>query len=112
MSSNRFSADSYPIFRDGVTDANRQTFAQSVVDTVNQYDLDGVDFDWEYPGATDIPGIPPGSPTDGANYLSFLQELRSLMPTGKTISVAAPASYWYLRGFPIANMSEVLDYIV
>lgn len=22
--------------------------------------LDGVDFDWEYPGAPDIPGIPPG----------------------------------------------------
>jgi hypothetical protein len=79
---------------------------------VNQYGLDGVDFDWEYPDAPDIPGIPPGSPSDGPNYLSFLQTLRSLLPPGKSISIAAPASYWYLKGFPIANMSEVLDYIV
>ncbi|KAK4061703.1 CAZyme family GH18 [Trichoderma harzianum] len=104
--------DSFPIFRDSVTSANRLTFAQSVVDIVNQHNLDGVDFDWEYPGAPDIPGIPPGSPNDGANYLAFLQTLRNLLPEGKTLSLAAPASYWYLRGFPIADMAQVLDYIV
>ncbi|PTB48755.1 glycoside hydrolase family 18 protein, partial [Trichoderma harzianum CBS 226.95] len=108
--------DSFPIFRDSVTSANRLTFAQSVVDIVNQHNLDGVDFDWEYPGAPDIPGIPPGSPNDGANYLAFLQTLRNILPEGKTLSLAAPASYWsrirYLRGFPIADMAQVLDYIV
>lgn len=83
-----------------------------MVDTVNQYNLDRVDFDWEYPGATDIPGIPLGSPSDGPNYLSFLQEVRALLPAGKTLSIAAPASYWYLRGFPIADMAAILDYIV
>lgn len=106
------SLDSYPIFRQGVTDANRLTFAQNVVAFVEQHNLDGVDFDWEYPGAPDIPGIPPGSATDGPNYLNFLTTLRGLLPSNKTISMAAPASYWYLKGFPIANMSEVLDYIV
>lgn len=30
----------------------------------------------------------------------------------KSISIAAPASYWYLKEFPIAQMAEVLDYIV
>ncbi|KAL7943679.1 hypothetical protein V8C42DRAFT_328167 [Trichoderma barbatum] len=104
--------DSFPIFRNTVTAANRATFVQSVVAFVKQYNLDGVDFDWEYPGAPDIPGVPPGSPTDGPNYLSFLQQLRSSLPSNVSISVAAPASYWYLRGFPIANMSSVLDYIV
>lgn len=44
--------DSFPIFRESVTDANRLTFAQSVVDIVNKYNLDGVDFDWEYPGVS------------------------------------------------------------
>ncbi|KAJ5703414.1 glycoside hydrolase family 18 protein [Penicillium malachiteum] len=106
------SLDSYPIFRDSVSDANRLTFAQSLVSTVNEYDLDGVDFDWEYPDAPDIPGIPAGSATDGPDYLSFLTTLRDLLPSDKSISIAAPASYWYLKGFPIANMSEVLDYIV
>lgn len=28
------------------------------------------------------------------------------------MSIAAPASYWYLKGFPIANISDVVDYIV
>ncbi|KAH8812879.1 class V chitinase-like protein [Xylogone sp. PMI_703] len=93
--------DSYPIFRQGVTAADRQTFANSIASFVSQYDLDGVDFDWEYPG----------SPEDGTNYLAFLQTLRSVLPAGKTISMAAPASYWYLRGFPIKDMVTVLDYI-
>jgi chitinase len=106
------SQDSYPIFRNGVTAANRQTFVTSVVNFVAANGLDGVDFDWEYPGAPDIPGTPPGSPTDGPNYLAFLQLLRQQLPAGKTISIAAPASYWYLKGFPIASMSSVLDYIV
>ena len=29
-----------------------------------------------------------------------------------SISIAAPASYWYLKAFPIGKMSNVLDYIV
>lgn len=65
------SAGSYAIFREGVTDANRLRFAQSVVAVVADNNLDGkmpnpcstepieltslhqfsgVDFDWEYPG--------------------------------------------------------------
>jgi hypothetical protein len=95
-----------------VTAANRTAFVQSVVSFIKQYNLDGVDFSWEYPGASDIQGVPPGSPTDGPNYLSFLQLLRSSLPSNVSISIAAPASYWYLRRFPIANMSSVVDYIV
>lgn len=30
----------------------------------------------------------------------------------KSVSIAAPASYWYLKGFPIAHISKVVDYIV
>lgn len=74
--------------------------------------MDGVDFDWEYPGATDIPGIPPGSPEDGANYLEFLKMMRSALPPQYSISIAAPASFWYLQGFPIADISAVVDYII
>jgi GH18 family chitinase len=109
-----FSTDpsTYMIFREGVLPANSQTLAQNVVNFVVGNGLDGVDFDWEYPGEPDIRGIPAGSPDDGTNYLAFLQELRSLLPAGNTISVAAPASYWYLKGFPIADIAKVVDYIV
>jgi len=27
-----------------------KAFVQSVVETVNYYELDGIDIDWEYPG--------------------------------------------------------------
>lgn len=105
--------DTYPIFRQGVTDANRQKFADNVVDFITEHDLDGVDFDWEYPGAPDIPGIPAGSEEDGANYVKFLKMVREKLPDGKSLSIAAPASYWYLRGFdPITDFEPLLDYMI
>ncbi|KAF4160411.1 hypothetical protein CNMCM6069_008761 [Aspergillus lentulus] len=106
-------ADSYPIFREGVTDANRQTFARNVVDFIVAHGLDGVDFDWEYPGAPDIPGIPPGSKQDGPNYVKFLKMVREILPKDKSLSIAAPASFWYLQGFdPITDFEPLLDYMV
>lgn len=62
--------------------------------------------------ATDIDGTPPGLPSDGPNYLKFLTTMRSKLPDGKTLSIAAPASYWYLKAFPISKMAKQLDYIV
>lgn len=104
--------DTAPIFREGVTAEERQLFAKTVVAFIQDHDLDGVDFDWEYPGAPDIPGIPPGSPEDGTNYLDFLKTVRDALPSEKTVSIAAPASYWYLKGFPIDEIADVVDYII
>jgi chitinase len=33
-----------------LTESSRQAFAQNAVDLIRQYELDGVDLDWEYPG--------------------------------------------------------------
>ena len=63
-------------------------------------------------GAPDIPGIPAGLDSDAPNYLAFLKLLKGKMPQDKTVSIAAPASYWYLKQFPISDMAKVLDYIV
>jgi chitinase len=106
------SQDSYPIFRESVSNQIRMAFANEVAAFIRDHDLDGVDFDWEYPGAPDIPGLPPGSPNDGINYLSFLKLVRGVLPAEKTVSIAAPASYWYLKGFPIKEIAEVVDYII
>lgn len=53
-----FSTDvaSYSIFRNAVTEQNRHTFAQNIASFVSSSGIGGVDFDWEYPGAPDIPG--------------------------------------------------------
>lgn len=102
----------YIIFREGVTATNQATLAQNVVDFLTANKLDGVGFDWEYPREPDITGIPPGSPDDGANYLAFLTDLRAILPAGMTISITTPASYWYLKGFRIQQITGVVDWII
>lgn len=104
--------ETYQFFRDAVKAENRNTFADACVNFVNTHGLDGVDFDWEYPGEPDIPGIPPGGPEESENYLEFIKVVKSKMPAGKTVSFAAPASYWYLKQFLIEEMAKVVDYIV
>jgi GH18 family chitinase len=103
--------ETYFIFREGVKPANRLTTATNIANFIKLHNLDGVDIDWEYPGAPDIPGIPPGEPDEGPNYLAFLVVLKNLLP-GKTVSIAAPASYHYLKQYPIQQISRVVDYIV
>ncbi|EXV01258.1 chitinase (glycoside hydrolase family 18) [Metarhizium robertsii] len=105
------SPETYTIFREGVKDANRLTLATNIADFIKKHDLDGVDIDWEYPSAPDIPDIPPGSKEEGMDYFKFLVVLKNLLG-GKSVSIAAPASYWYLKGFPIRAMSLIVDYIV
>lgn len=98
--------------RQGVTPGNRQKFADNIVKFVVDNNLDGVDFDWEYPGADDIEGSDPGTKEDGVNYLKFLTLVRNGLPAEKSLAIAAPASYWYLRHFPIDDMAKILSYIV
>jgi chitinase len=53
-----------------------------------------------------------GTSADTTNYVSFLTVLRAAMPFGTTISVCAPASFWYLQGFEIQAMAPLVDYVV
>jgi hypothetical protein len=103
--------ETYQIFRNGVKPANRLTMATKIANFIKENDLDGVDIDWEYPGAPDLPDFDPGTKEDGPNYLAFLVILKNLLP-GKSVSIAAPASYWYLKQFPIKDIAKVTDYIV
>ncbi|KAJ2006439.1 hypothetical protein GGI04_001885 [Coemansia thaxteri] len=102
----------YQHLRNAMLPANVDTVVTNLVNWMNANQLDGLDIDWEYPGAPDIPGIPAGLPSDAPNYLNFLKKLKAKMPAGKSLSIAAPASYWYLKQFPITDMAQQLDYIV
>jgi GH18 family chitinase len=106
-------ASTYSIFRDVVSsETSRQTLVTNVINFLDEYDLDGVDWDWEYPDEPDIPDIPAGTEEDSVGYFLLLEELKGSMPSGKTVSLTAPASYWYLQYFPILAISQVVDYIV
>jgi chitinase len=73
------STDSYEIFREAVQGENRQIFVNNVISFMDDWDLDGVDFDWEYPGEPDIPGIPASTSVDAFNFYVFLTALQEAM---------------------------------
>ncbi|KAJ3378012.1 hypothetical protein HDU84_008026 [Entophlyctis sp. JEL0112] len=88
------------------TDASRMLFANSVIQFLNQNNLDGIDIDFEYPAAIERGG----PPSDTANLLYLMADLRILIPE-KVLSIAAPAGYWFLKGFSILDMSLFVNYI-
>ncbi|KAL4958341.1 glycoside hydrolase superfamily [Aspergillus filifer] len=102
----------YDVLREAMKPENVDTFIVNIMEFVQDNGLDGVDFDWEYPGASSAPPVNTGLQADGPNYLAFLKKLRKIFPRDKTVSMAAPASYWHLKGFPIEEMWRHLDYII
>ncbi|KAL2846688.1 glycoside hydrolase [Aspergillus pseudoustus] len=106
------SPETYHIFREGVKEENRLTLAMNIAQFVRNNGLDGVDFDWEYPGEPDIEGIPAGSEDEGDDYVQFLKLVRLVLDVDDSLSIAAPASFWYLQSFPIDEIAELVDYIV
>ncbi|KAJ5894806.1 hypothetical protein N7495_006497 [Penicillium taxi] len=73
------------------SETNRATFIQNLLGFLSEYD-NGVDFDWEYPGA-DNRG---GSDSDGVNYTAFLKELRAAINAGGKkyiVTFTVPTSY-------------------
>ena len=75
-------------YKDAVKPENRNKFANNVLTFLNSHSLDGVDFDWEYPGAPDIPGVPNGGEQEAQNYLRFLTVMKGLVNGKKSLSVS------------------------
>ncbi|KAJ8509393.1 hypothetical protein ONZ45_g8433 [Pleurotus djamor] len=97
------------------TPQNRTAFVKAIVELATQYELDGIDFDWEYPNKQGI-GCNILSPADSANFLSFLQELKE-DPVGSNLTLSAAvglAPFMGSDGTPMTDVSafaEVLDHI-
>ncbi|GAA6001318.1 glycoside hydrolase family 18 protein [Rhodotorula paludigena] len=96
------------------TASRRQRFVQAIVDMVNQYDLDGVDIDWEYPGTNGAAGNEVSS-SDTANLLLMLQLLRQSLPNAILSTCTTQRAYIGANGSPVADVSSfanVLDHIL
>ncbi|TGZ85247.1 glycoside hydrolase, partial [Ascodesmis nigricans] len=79
-----------------------ERFAESARVVVDEYELDGIDLDWEHPD----------SPALGYAYLQLLHRLRSRLPRPRYILTSAlPAGEWALQNIPLAETSSVLDLI-
>ncbi|KAF4564090.1 hypothetical protein EYR36_003341 [Pleurotus pulmonarius] len=86
--------------------SNRNTFIASVTSFLSQFGVDGIDIDFEYPGAMER-----NAPaTDTPNLTAFFKDLRTALPT-QVISCAAPAGYWFLQGFEINKITSSVSYI-
>ena len=73
---------------------------------MSQYGFQGIDLDWEYPGAPDRAG----GPEDTANFVSLVREMRASFGTSFGISLTLPASYWYMRWFDPIAMQDYVDF--
>ncbi|KAE8150566.1 hypothetical protein BDV25DRAFT_172049 [Aspergillus avenaceus] len=88
----------------------RKKFANNVVHFMRQYGFDGVDFDWEYPGAGDRGG----KPEDTKNYVLLLKTVKETFDASGNnfgLTFTAPSSYWYLRWFDLPSMIKYADWI-
>lgn len=71
--------------------ANRATFASNVLNFMLFYGFDGLDIDWEYPGAPDRGG----QPQDTQNFVLLMQQLHSTFATSSKklgLTFTAPSS--------------------
>uniref|UniRef100_A0A0P0BUL1 chitinase n=1 Tax=Hypocrella siamensis TaxID=696354 RepID=A0A0P0BUL1_9HYPO len=100
-----------PVFGDvAKSQANREAFASNLITFMREYGFDGVDLDWEYPGAPDRGG----QEQDGEHYVELLTTLRrDFDASGQAygLTFTAPSSYWYLRWFSIERMAAYADWI-
>jgi chitinase len=76
--------------------ANRAAFAQSVLAVLQQYQLDGIDIDWEYPAIDEGPVGHAYSPADKQNFTALIKTLRGALGKRYEISFAAGVFPEYL----------------
>lgn len=104
-------------FSDAVlSDTATHNFAQSAVDIVSKYNLDGVDIDWEYPGMIGDNNV--YRPDDKNGYTNLFRELRTIQDelskkTNKKylVTTAIGGSREFLQHTEMGVAQQYIDYI-
>ncbi|KAH8738309.1 hypothetical protein BGZ61DRAFT_583252 [Ilyonectria robusta] len=100
-----------PIFGELAADSTKaKEFAGKLVEMMDHYGFDGVDIDWEYPGATDRGGK---KQTDVDNFPTLLKNIRQVFSSHLKplkLSITLPTSYWYLRWFDLPELAKHVDF--
>jgi len=97
-----------PVFAE---EEGRHFFAQSVKDLMEEYEADGIDLDWEYPG---IEGYPehPYMPEDKANFTALVKSLRITLGEGAILSFAAGGFQNYFdHSIEWKKVMPIVDYV-
>ena len=91
------------------TAENRKKFVQSVLDFNAEYQLDGLDIDWEYPG---IPAANTGArPEDKQNFTLLMKELREGLNTLEREQTLTFASAGWKRYYDHVEINEVMKHV-
>ena len=75
-------------------ETHRKNFCKNCLNAVKQYNLDGIDLDWEYPTSSSA-GIS-SSPDDTKNFTLLLKDLRTALGSDRLITMASSASAQYV----------------
>lgn len=81
----------------------RRAFAKDCRRVVEEFGLDGIDIDWEYPGSS-AAGIS-SSPDDTGNFTLLMRDLRKALGKGKLLTLASACSADYI------DFRSVVDYL-
>ncbi|CAO3630695.1 unnamed protein product [Cunninghamella blakesleeana] len=71
-----------------ISDTSRTAFADTLTKLVNDYNLDGIDIDWEYPNSPNGVACNANNPKDTDNYLELMKLLRKQLGDKKLITAA------------------------
>lgn len=96
--------------------ANRDVFAQSVLAVLQQYQLDGIDIDWEFPTIESLPGHGYG-PADKQTFTELIKAVRGALGNRYELSFAAGVFPEYLynaiewkKVMPLVNRVHLMSY--
>lgn len=98
------------VFSALVSNADRRAlFIESVLLWMKEYNLDGVDMAWRFPGVS----YRGGSPRDKENYASLIRELAGAFEgKGLLLTVVMPVTDEFLNpGYNIPEISKYVDWI-
>ena len=87
----------------------RKKFVESVSEFIEEYDLDGLDMDWEYPG---LPGNDnPHKPADKENFTMLMKELSDALNAIDPEQILTFASAGWERYYDHVELLEVMKHV-
>jgi chitinase len=96
---------------------NRTVFAQSVLAILQQYQLDGIDIDWEYPAIDEGPIGHAYSPSDKQTFTELIKAVRGALGKRYELSFAAGVFPEYLynsiewkKVMPLVDRVHLMSY--
>src|SRR5579859_3608581 len=90
------------------SNSSRSTFITSVRNIIQQYNIDGIDIDWEYPGRPGDTGTPYNETTDVPNLLLLIRQMRQTL--GWRVELSAALSSSKPWSSDVSEFAELLDY--